>query len=40
LLAGLAETFTDAEARKALSAEESPEKLWKALIKLTKKTVQ
>jgi mannitol/fructose-specific phosphotransferase system IIA component (Ntr-type) len=39
LLAGLAETFTDAEARKALSAEETPEKLWKTLIKLTKKTV-
>ncbi len=39
LLAGLAETFSDADARKALMAEESPEKLWKALIKLTKKTI-
>jgi mannitol/fructose-specific phosphotransferase system IIA component (Ntr-type) len=39
LLAGLAETFADAEARKTLSAEELPEKLWKALIKLTKKTI-
>jgi mannitol/fructose-specific phosphotransferase system IIA component (Ntr-type) len=39
LLAGLAETFADAEARKALMAEEAPEKLWKALVKLTKKTV-
>lgn len=40
LLAGLAETFSEAEARKALSAEDSPEKMWKALVKLTKKTVQ
>ena len=39
LLAGLAETFSDADARKAIMAEESPEKLWKLLIKLTKKTV-
>jgi mannitol/fructose-specific phosphotransferase system IIA component (Ntr-type) len=39
LLAGLAETFSDADARKALLAEETPEKLWKALIKLTKKTI-
>jgi len=39
LLAGLAETFSDADARKALMAEETPEKLWKALIKLTKKTI-
>jgi PTS system nitrogen regulatory IIA component len=39
LLAGLAETFSDADARKALSAEETPEKMWKALIKLTKKTI-
>jgi mannitol/fructose-specific phosphotransferase system IIA component (Ntr-type) len=39
LLAGLAETFSDAEARKALMAEESPEKLWKMLVKLTKKTI-
>jgi len=39
LLAGLAETFSDAEARKVLLAEEEPEKLWKALCKLTKKTI-
>jgi mannitol/fructose-specific phosphotransferase system IIA component (Ntr-type) len=39
VLAGLAETFSDAEARKALVAEESPEKLWKVLVKLTKKTI-
>jgi len=39
LLAGLAETFADAEARKALTAEEEPDKLWKALVKLTKKTI-
>ncbi len=39
LLAGLAETFSDAEARKVLMAEEEPEKLWKALCKLTKKTI-
>ena len=39
LLAGLAETFSEAEARKTLMAEDSPEKLWKVLIKLTKKTI-
>ena len=39
LLAGLAQTFSDAEARKVLMAEETPEKLWKVLIKLTKKTI-
>ena len=39
LIAGLAETFMEAEARKVLMAEEEPEKLWKALIKLTKKTI-
>lgn len=39
LLAGLAETLADGEARKALLAEDTPEKLWKALIKVTKKTV-
>jgi mannitol/fructose-specific phosphotransferase system IIA component (Ntr-type) len=39
LLAGLAETFSDADARKALAAEETPEKMWKTLIKLTKKTI-
>lgn len=39
LLAGLASTFSEAEARKALMAEETPEKMWKALVKLTKKTI-
>lgn len=39
LLAGLAQTFSDADARKALMGEESPEKLWKLLMKLTKKTI-
>lgn len=39
LLAGLAETFSDTDARKTLLAEENPEKLWKVLIKLTKKTI-
>lgn len=39
LLAGLASTFTDADARKALLAEDHPDKLWKALVKVTKKTI-
>lgn len=39
LLAGLAETFSDADARKALINEDSAEKMWKALVKLTKKTI-
>jgi len=39
LVAGLAETFMDSEARKLLMAEELPEKLWKVLVKLTKKKV-
>lgn len=39
LLAGLAETFMDAEARKTLFAEEDPAKMWKVLVKLTKKTI-
>ena len=39
LVAGLAETFMDPEARKLLMAEEAPDKLWKALVKLTKKKV-
>lgn len=39
LLAGLAETFSDADARKTLQSEEEPEKLWKTLCKLTKKTI-
>lgn len=40
LVAGLAETFMDAEARKALLAEETPESLWKVLAKLTRKTIK
>jgi mannitol/fructose-specific phosphotransferase system IIA component (Ntr-type) len=40
LLAGLAETFSDAGARKALLAEKDAEGLWKALGKLTRKTVK
>jgi PTS system fructose-specific IIC component len=39
LVAGLAETFMEPEARKLLMAEEMPEKLWKTLVKLTKKRV-
>lgn len=39
LLAGLAETFMDAEARRILMAEEDSDKLWKAVVKLTKKTI-
>lgn len=40
LLAGLAETFTVAEHRKALLAEKEPEKLWKVLIKATRSTIK
>jgi mannitol/fructose-specific phosphotransferase system IIA component (Ntr-type) len=39
LIAGLAETFMDPEARKLLVAEEAPDKLWKTLVKLTKKKI-
>lgn len=39
LLAGLAETFSDADSRKALLAEETSDKVWKVLTKLTKKTI-
>jgi len=39
VLAGLAETFSDADAREALLEGETSEKLWKLLIKLTKKTI-
>lgn len=39
LIAGIAETFIDAEARKTIMALDSPEKMWKALIKLTRKTI-
>ena len=40
LLSGLAEAFSDAEARKALSAEKESEKMWKTLIRLTRTTVK
>ena len=40
LLAGLAETFTDAEAREAILAETDAEALWKTLVKVTRKTVK
>lgn len=40
LLAGLAETFSQADARKALLAEKEPEKLWKALVKVTRSTIK
>jgi len=40
LLAGLTETFMAAEARRALSAEKSAAGLWKALVKLTRKTIK
>jgi mannitol/fructose-specific phosphotransferase system IIA component (Ntr-type) len=40
LLAGLAETFTKADNRKAILAEKDPEKLWKLLGKITRATVK
>ncbi|MFT5239329.1 MAG: PTS system nitrogen regulatory IIA component [Candidatus Promineifilaceae bacterium] len=40
LLAGLMETFRQAEARKTLMAENDPEKVWKTLIKLTRTTIK
>ncbi len=40
LLAGLAETFSDAEARKVLLAEKDADGLWKTLQKLTRRTVK
>ncbi len=40
LLAGLAETFSDADARKEILAEKGADGLWKALGKLTRKTVK
>jgi len=40
LLAGLAETFVKADARKALLAEKEPDKLWKALVKVTRATIK
>jgi mannitol/fructose-specific phosphotransferase system IIA component (Ntr-type) len=39
LLAGLAETFMQPEAREKLCAEKDQKKLWKALKRLTKKTI-
>ncbi|MEI7435520.1 MAG: PTS sugar transporter subunit IIA [bacterium] len=39
LLAGLAETFHDVEARNLLMADESQDKVWKVLLKLTKKRI-
>jgi PTS system nitrogen regulatory IIA component len=39
LIAGLAETFSDAESRKALLAAEGPDKMWKCLVKMTRKTI-
>jgi mannitol/fructose-specific phosphotransferase system IIA component (Ntr-type) len=40
LLAGLTETFMDAEARKAVMADKDPERLWKALVRTTRATVK
>ncbi|TFH17190.1 MAG: hypothetical protein E4H02_03580 [Lentisphaerales bacterium] len=40
LLAGLTETFMEDDARKKLCAEEHPEKLWRALKKLTRRTIK
>jgi mannitol/fructose-specific phosphotransferase system IIA component (Ntr-type) len=39
LLAGLARTFQEKEEREAMLECETPEALWKALVKLTKKTI-
>jgi mannitol/fructose-specific phosphotransferase system IIA component (Ntr-type) len=40
LLAGLAETFAQAEVRKAVMAEKEPEKMWKALVKATRSAIK
>ena len=40
LLSGLAETFSEASARKAVMAEKDPAKLWKALCRVTRTTVK
>ncbi len=40
LLAGLARTFEKEESRKTILAEAEPEKLWKALCKVTRATVK
>ena len=39
LLSGLAQTFNGAEARKTLMAEEDRKKLWKTLVKLTRRAI-
>ncbi len=39
LVAGLAETFRDTDARKALLAEKEPARVWRVLKKLTRKTI-
>jgi mannitol/fructose-specific phosphotransferase system IIA component (Ntr-type) len=40
LLAGLAESFTDAENRKAVLAAKDQDELWKALSKVTRATIK
>ncbi|MGQ9662409.1 MAG: PTS sugar transporter subunit IIA [Kiritimatiellia bacterium] len=40
LLAGLTQTFTQAEARKELMAQKDEDKLWKTLVKLTRPTIK
>jgi len=40
LLAGLTETFRDADARKTLLAAKEPGDLWKTLVKLTRSTIK
>lgn len=40
LIAGLAETFSKPENRKALLAEKDPEDLWKALVKATRPAIK
>jgi mannitol/fructose-specific phosphotransferase system IIA component (Ntr-type) len=40
LLSGLTETFREADARKALMAEKDPEGMWKALTKVTRRTIK
>lgn len=40
LLSGLSENFSQADARKAILAEKDPDKLWKALVKVTRTTIK
>lgn len=40
LLSGLTETFMNADARKLIMAEKQPERLWKALVKVTRTTIK